>query len=49
MLPRIPALCALLLSAAVQAAPSGGIDLQANRQPIRAEKNPAAGAVRRRQ
>lgn len=45
MSPRIPALCALLLSAAVQAAPSGGIDLQANRQPIRAERNPAAIAL----
>ncbi len=30
---------------AVQAAPSGGIDLQANRQPIHAEKNPAAIAL----
>ncbi len=35
---RISALCALLLSAAVQAATAGGIDLQANREPIRAEK-----------
>lgn len=45
MLPRISALCALLLSAAVQAAPSGGIDLQANREPIHTEKNPAAIAL----
>ncbi|MGF2652562.1 transporter substrate-binding domain-containing protein [Serratia marcescens] len=42
---RISALCALLLSAAVQAATAGGIDLQANREPIRAEKNPAAIAL----
>lgn len=42
---RISALCALLLSAAVQAATAGGIDLQANREPIRAEPNPAAIAL----
>lgn len=35
---KIAALCALLLSAAVQAATTGGIDLQANREPIRTEK-----------